>query len=194
MDLVIASSNEDKIKEIKEILKNRDINYISLKELNNKIDIDENGKSYKENAYIKAKTIYDIYKLPTLADDSGLEVDALNGAPGINSHRYSKDSTYKSNNEKLLHELEGVTNRKACFKCVSCLIIDGKVFYSEGTLEGFISKKASGTNGFGYDPYFMIDDNHSLADITDEKKNQISHRAKSLEGIGKILDEFLNSI
>ena len=194
MELIIASNNKDKIKEIRSIL-NENIKKLSLNDIGFKDDIIENGNSFEENAYIKAKTIYDKYHLPVLADDSGLQVKALNGMPGIHSHRYAgENASYDDNNKLLLKNMENVKDRSASFICVMCLIIDDKTYYAKGILDGKISDKRIGDNGFGYDPYFLIDQTNTLASISSKKKNEISHRKKALIKIGEILDEYLNNV
>lgn len=185
MDLIIASNNQGKIKEIKEILGDKFDSIISLQEANIVIDIEENGSSFLENAIIKAKAIYDITKVATLADDSGLCVDALDGAPGIYSARFSGiHGNDEQNNDKLLYLLENKTNRNAQFVCAVALVCDKGVFTATGTTYGLISKERQGENGFGYDPVFYSTEiNKSFGIATSEEKNSISHRSRALHNL-----------
>lgn len=194
MKIILASHNANKVREIKSILKDHDI--VSLADLGFKDDIEENGKTFEENAYIKAKYIYDIYKLPVIADDSGLCVDVLDGAPGVYSHRYASELCDDSlNNALLMKNMEGKENRKAHFTCAICYY-DGKTtLYAVGICNGEIATSPKGENGFGYDPYFYIPSlNKNMAELSMEEKNKISHRRRALENLEVILDEHLNYI
>jgi len=183
--ILIASSNKGKIKEIKQILDG--IKIITLLDINEQdIDVEENGFTFQDNALIKAKAYAKKFGYICLADDSGLEVDALDGAPGINSARYAGDNaTDQDRVKKLLHELSGLaaTKRKAHFKCVVCLYDptnDDKIF-AEGVCKGLICITPSGKNGFGYDPIFIPDGSRfTMADLLPEQKNEISHRGRAL--------------
>jgi len=196
--ILIASSNKSKIKEIKSIFSDLSVIKIySLSDLNlPQIEVDEDAKTFKENAYKKAATYANIYKICTLADDSGLEVDYLGGEPGVRSARYAGiNSSSDSLISKLLHKLEGVsiTQRSASFKSVVCLydFINKQSIFSEGVLEGSISFNKKGTNGFGYDPVFIPNSIYkTLAELSDEEKNSISHRYKALYGLKIALEEF----
>jgi len=188
MEIILASSNPNKIKEVKELLSGLDVSIISMLELGYLDNIEEYGKTFKENAYIKAKTIYDVYHKPVLSDDSGLEVDYLNGAPGIYSARYSGNGS-AGNRTLLLKNLEGVTNRKADFTCVLCLYeSESNVNYFEGYVYGEIDTKETGSNGFGYDSIFLYN-GKSMACMSDDEKNKISHRGNAF----KKLIEYLNN-
>ena len=196
MDLIIASNNFNKIKEIKELLSDLDINVLSLKDIGFTKEIDETGTTFEDNSYIKAKTIYDLYHLPVIADDSGLEVRALNNAPGVYSHRYAGNTCSDSaNNEKLISELKGITDRAARYVCVISYINElGVVKYSKGYCEGEIIDTPKGNNGFGYDPYFYIEEyNKTMAEISMDEKNKISHRAKALNNLKDIINEDITS-
>jgi XTP/dITP diphosphohydrolase len=184
--ILIASSNKGKIKEIKQILGDRKI--ITLEDINERsFDVEENGLTFRENALIKAKAYAEKFGYVCLADDSGLEVDALDGAPGINSARYAGDNaTDHDRVKKLLHELSGLaaTKRRARFKCAVCLYdpASGDKIFSEGICKGLICITPSGTNGFGYDPVFIPEGfRYTMAELLPEQKNSISHRGRALQ-------------
>ena len=190
MDLVIASNNKNKIVEIKMILGDTFDNIYSLREKNINIDVEETGTTFKENAYIKASEIYKIVGCPVLADDSGICVDALGGAPGVYSARYSGEPCdNERNNDKLLNALANETNRNAYYECMMCLYFaPDDIVYAEGKTYGTILHERRGTGGFGYDPIFLSDDlNKTLAEIELDEKNKISHRARALATLKDIL-------
>lgn len=196
MKLVLATSNKDKVREIKEILdKNIEIYTIEDFDLKN-FEVEEDGKTLKENAYKKAKSLYDILKIPTLADDTGLFVEDLDLKPGVYSHRYAGDNpTYKDNRDKLLYELKNSENRKAYFKTSVCFIDEkGKDYYFDGKIDGEISEKEYGDKDFGYDQIFKIVElNKTFGQMSDEEKNLYSHRSLALEKFKKfILKEDFN--
>lgn len=176
---ILASHNKNKLLEIQNILKDFDIEIVSLSDIGYFNDILENGNSFKENAYIKAKTIYDLYHIPVISDDSGLCVDALNGRPGIYSARYSGGNDV-DNNLKLLDELKDfndIKNRSAHYTCLVCLYLsENNQEYFEGRLDGYIGFDMQGKGGFGYDPLFTVN-GCTLANMSMEEKNKISHRA-----------------
>lgn len=184
MKIVIASNNKEKIREFKEILTPLNFKVLSKKEANANFEVEETGKTFKENAEIKATAIFKKVNMPTLADDSGLEVFALNNKPGIFSARYSeeegKKATDENNNTKLLKEMENVKNREARFVCALCFINSkGEIFNILETVEGKIATSLKGENGFGYDPLFIYN-NKSFAQIPASLKNKISHRGKAI--------------
>jgi len=187
--LVVASNNEHKIEEIKNILSKFDLEVLSLKEVGINIDIEETGTTFMENAYIKASEIYKIVEdAMVLADDSGLMVDALGGAPGVYSARFAGEhGNYKKNNEKLLEMLKGISyeDRKAKFVCAMVLILDEeRTIKVQGEVKGVIIDKESGENGFGYDPLFYVPEyNMTFAQMDGEIKNKISHRANALRAL-----------
>ncbi len=190
--LIVASNNLNKIKEIKQILSKYPIEVISMKEANIDIDIVEDGTTFKENAYKKAKTIYDLLKVKcmVLADDSGLMVSGLNGKPGVYSARFAGEhGNDKKNNEKLLKLLEhkGYDDRKAKFVCAITLIIDdSKVLEVQGEIAGMICDEERGRNKFGYDPLFYIPEyNMTFGEMDSTLKNCISHRAMALKELEK---------
>jgi len=186
MKLVFATHNQHKLQEIK-ILLPKSIELVSLDDINCTEDIDETGKTLKENSLLKAKYIFEKYKLNCFADDSGIEVEALNGAPGVYSARYAGEQKNDSdNNQKLLTELANHSNRNACFKAVITLILDGKVNYFEGIVKGEILYKGQGSGGFGYDPLFRpLGHSRSFGQMTTEEKLGMSHRA---EAVNKLVD------
>ncbi|KEH99203.1 XTP/dITP diphosphatase [Clostridium botulinum] len=192
--IIVASNNQHKIEEIKEILKEFDLNILSLKEAGINVDVEENGTTFAENAHIKAAEIFKLVKdAMVLADDSGLMVDILNGEPGVYSARYSGEhGNDRKNNEKLLSKLKGVKfiERKAKFVCAMELIVDENTIIDvQGEVEGYILEEARGGSGFGYDPLFYVPQfNKSMAEITAEEKNSISHRGKALKNLKKSID------
>lgn len=196
--VLLATGNKNKVKEIVSILKDLDcLKVFSLADKGfNEMDIPETGRTFKENAYIKAKAYSEKYKMITLADDSGLEVDYLGGEPGVHSARYAgAKATDKEKMAKLLSEMRGVSasQRRAAFKCFICLYdpnSDDKL-YSEGVCEGKISDSPKGNNGFGYDPIFVVDEyNRTMAELLPNIKNKISHRAKALEALKDAIQAF----
>jgi XTP/dITP diphosphohydrolase len=196
MDLVIATSNQHKLKEFKAILKGFPLTILSLKDFPDIPAVVEDGKSFYENALKKALTVARHTDKITVADDSGIEVDALDGKPGVYSARFAgEDATDEANNTKLLKELEGVSSDKrgACFTCV--LVIaqpDGETAFVEGACRGTIIHEARGEYGFGYDPLFLVPEyDKTFSEITPEEKNKISHRARALEKLLKILPRYL---
>ncbi|NUM32735.1 MAG: RdgB/HAM1 family non-canonical purine NTP pyrophosphatase [Bacteroidetes bacterium] len=193
MELVFASNNKHKLSEISEILNPGNFKNYKIKSLHDigfYDEIEENGTTLEQNALIKAMTVYKASGQNCFADDSGLFVNALNGRPGVYSARYAgKNCTFAQNNEKLLGELKNEPNRKAFFKTIVALVLNGEIHYFEGKIEGNISTLPSGTTGFGYDPVFIPDGfNISFAQMTSEQKNSISHRRRALNK----MTEFLN--
>ncbi len=191
MKLVVATNNQGKVKEFKQLLEPLGFEPVSLKDEGIEIDITEDGETFAENAHIKAQAVYEICKCPVLADDSGLEIEFLGGAPGIYSARYAgEDATDADRCNKILSELDGVdiSMRSARFACALYCIIDDETEYSVlGTMNGFIGTEPMGENGFGYDPIFMIDEETSVAMISDEEKNKISHRAEAMKKLAEVL-------
>lgn len=180
--LVFASSNKNKLKEISSRLPER-YELVSLSDLAITEDIPETADSFQGNAYLKASYIVENYQLDCFADDSGLEVNALNGAPGVYSARYAgAQRSDEANIEKLLDVLKDSTDRSASFKTVICLHLMNKYYYFEGIVEGDIIREKRGENGFGYDPIFIPKgENRTFAEMTMEEKNQFSHRARALD-------------
>ncbi|MDR3214827.1 MAG: XTP/dITP diphosphatase [Bacilli bacterium] len=193
--LVVASNNLHKIKEIKAMLAAFNIEVLSLKDLNIDIDVEETGTSFMDNAFLKAQAIYDIIKIPVLSDDSGLEVNSLNNDPGIYSARYAGEQHNDEDNlNKLLLNLKNVNNRNARYVCAMVLMMDHDTkFEVEGYLYGKIIDKRKGQNGFGYDPIFYLDNlKKTVAELSDEEKNNISHRYNALIQIVDIIKDLNN--
>lgn len=205
MRIVFATGNNDKLKEIREILDTLNIEIISMKEAGVFEDVEENGKTFAENSMIKATSIAQIIKdkFPkeaketiVLADDSGLEIDYLNGEPGVYSARYmGKETSYTEKNNNLIERLNGVpdSERTARFVCaISAVLPDGKKLSTVGKMEGIIGYEIAGANGFGYDPIFYLPEyKKTSAEISADEKNAISHRGKALREMAKLLKEEL---
>ena len=184
------------MREIRMILADLGVPVVSMKEAGIRVDVEENGKSFEENALIKAKAIAAECGEIVLADDSGLEIDYLDGAPGIYSARFmGEDTSYDIKNNALIEKLDGVPDEKrtARFVCViACALPDGQTFTSYGAMEGIIGYEIKGVNGFGYDPIFYLPEyGCTSAEITPEQKNELSHRGKALRGIKGQLKEIL---
>lgn len=188
---VFATNNAHKLEEVTAILGNR-IELLSLKDINCYTDIPETADTLEGNALLKAQFIQENYQMDCFADDTGLEVEALNGEPGVYSARYAGDGhNTEANMLKLLHAMEGIENRKAQFRTVFALIIDGKEHLFEGVIKGEIIKTRRGNSGFGYDPIFVPEGySQTFAEMGNELKNKISHRAIATNKLCK----FLNSI
>ena len=194
--IIFATGNADKMKEIRKILADLDAEVVSMKEAGIQADIVEDGKTFEENAVIKATAIS---KLTSdgeivLADDSGLEIDYLNKEPGIYSARYmGEDTSYDIKNQALLDRLDGVPDEKrtARFVCaIAAAMPDGCCEVVRGTMEGIIGHKIAGENGFGYDPIFFLPEcGCTSAELSPEKKNELSHRGEGLKKIRKILEQ-----
>lgn len=184
MKVILASNNKHKLEEIKKILTPLGYEVVSQAEAGVDIDVEETGTTFEENAALKAQAVYDLTGNAVISDDSGLEVDYLNGAPGVYSHRYAgENATDADRCAKLLSELNGVetAKRTARFVCVLCFIDDkGEKLVIRGTVEGIIGTEPKGENGFGYDPVFMYGD-RSFAELSSEEKNTVSHRADALK-------------
>ena len=188
---VFATNNAHKLEEVTAILGNR-IELLSLKDIHCHVDIPETAETLEGNALLKAQYIFENYQMDSFADDTGLEVEALNGEPGVYSARYAGDGhNAEANMLKLLHNMEGIENRKAQFRTVFALIIDGKEHLFEGFIKGEIIKTRRGNSGFGYDPIFVPEGySQTFAEMGNELKNKISHRAIATNKLCK----FLNSI
>ncbi len=190
--LIFATSNAGKMKEIREILKDLDVEILSMKEAGIDVDIVEDGKTFEENARIKARAIRDLAGCLVLADDSGLEVDALNKEPGIYSARYmGEDTPYDLKNANIIERLSGLTGseRSARFVCViAAAFPDGTEETRRATIEGQIALAPAGENGFGYDPIFYVPEyGCTTAQLSSEQKNEISHRGKALRAMKEVL-------
>ena len=190
--ILIATHNENKVKEFRQILP--EYNFISLNELKDFNDYEEVGSSFEENSFLKADHFFSKHKLITIADDSGLEVLALNNEPGVNSKRYSGGND-SDNNKLLLKNLEGIEKRNAKFRCVLTLILeDGDTTQFEGELEGLIALEPKGDSGFGYDPIFYIPNmQKTLAELGSNYKDKHSHRSIALNYLKEYLDENISN-
>ena len=181
---VFATNNAHKLEEVKAIVGAK-IEILSLKDIGCQADIPETADTLEGNALLKARFIYETYHLDCFADDTGLEVEALNGAPGVYSARYAGDAhNSEANMRKLLQELEGVENRRARFRTAFALILNGKEHLFEGIVNGHITPVRHGTSGFGYDPVFVPDGyTQTFAEMGDALKNKISHRARAVKAL-----------
>lgn len=181
--LILATTNKNKVKEFQEMLKDFPIEIRSLADFGPLPEAIEDGATFDENAYKKAIHTAKILGFPAIADDSGLAVEALNGAPGVYSARYAgENATDAENVDKLLHEMQGTKNRKAAFHCVlSIAVPSGPALTYEGTCEGTLLEERRGESGFGYDPIFYFEDlGKTFAECSMEEKNKVSHRGKAL--------------
>lgn len=188
--IVFATNNAHKIAEVKAVL-GEGYELVTLKEVGITEDIPETGATLDENASLKARYVYNRTGLDCFADDTGLEVEALNGAPGVHSARYATDGhDFKANNRKLLNELQGADNRRARFRTVISLIRGGVEQHVEGIVEGTIAREESGAEGFGYDPLFIpTGHDRSFAEMSAEEKNAISHRGRAVAKLATILQK-----
>ena len=191
--MIFATGNENKMKEIREILGALPLEILSMKEAGVSADIVEDGKTFEENALIKARAICKLAGEMVLADDSGLEIDYLNKEPGIYSARYmGEDTSYHINNKSLIDRLEGVPDEKrtARFVCaIAAVFPDGKELVVRGTVEGIIGYEEKGENGFGYDPIFYLPERGcTTAELPPEEKNSISHRGNALRLMKDLLE------
>lgn len=187
--LVFATNNAHKLEEVREVVKDK-FEILSLKDIGSNEDIAEIGNTLEENALIKVRYVKEKYGYDCFGDDTGLEVDALNGAPGVYSARYAGgDHDSKANMRKLLKELDGISDRKARFRSAIALTMDGKEYLFEGKIEGVIIAEEKGTAGFGYDPIFMPDGyDRTFAELGNDIKNEISHRALAVQSLCQFLE------
>ena len=190
MDLVFATNNKNKLKEIKHMIIDR-INVLSINDLNHSDDLEETGLTLKDNASQKARFIYKKFNKNCFADDSGLEILSLNNEPGVFSARYAGSNCSADDNmNKVLKKLESIKNRNAIFKTVICLILDGKEYFFEGSIEGIITNEKIGHNGFGYDPIFRPNNfNLTFAQMSVKEKSKISHRAIAVSKFVKFINQ-----
>ena len=195
MDILIATNNAHKAEELAAILGQIDgVNIVTLRDIPERLpEPVEDGATLEENAYIKAREIHIATGLPVVADDTGLEVAALGGAPGVLSARYAgEDATYADNCRKLLESLEGAGDRSARFRTVICYVDAQRTLFAEGSVDGTILPEMRGEGGFGYDPLFVpAGQKRTFAEISPEEKNRISHRARALAGLGDVLSPYL---
>ncbi len=198
MKILFATGNADKMREIREILGGSGIEAVSLKEAGVSLEVEENGATFEENAIIKARACMELTGEIALADDSGLEVDAMEKEPGVHSARYmGRDTSYHIKNKSIIDRLEGKTGeeRSARFVCaIATAFPDGRILTTRGTMEGQIGYEERGENGFGYDPIFYLPEYGCCsAELSREKKNELSHRGKALRAMrDKLLAEWEN--
>ncbi len=182
-EIVVATTNDSKMKEYRELIKGLPITLYSIKDLNLNIEVEENGTTYKENALIKAKALQKFTNLPILSDDSGIEIDFLGqNFPGVHTHRYaSENGGFPFVNEMIIKKYKNEKNRHACYHCaIVVLNIDTKPLYFEGLCEGSIDNEIKGSNGFGFDPIFISSElNMNLGLASEIEKNKVSHRFKA---------------
>ena len=195
--IIFATGNEGKMKEVRMILEDLGLPVLSLKDAGITADVEENGTTFEENAQIKAKAIMEMTGALVLADDSGLEVDALDKEPGIYSARYmGHDTSYHIKNQNIIDRLEGKVGeeRSALFVCaIAAAFPDGRVLITRGTMEGQIGYEEKGENGFGYDPIFYLPEYQCYsAELSLEEKNKLSHRGKALRLMKERLHESFN--
>ena len=193
MNIILASNNINKINEMKSKLSKYGMNVLSQKDAGFNIEVEETGTTFEENAVLKAKKIYSISQMPVISDDSGLEIDSLNGAPGVYSHRFAgENATDEDRINKVLGLLKDIPydKRTARFICVICYIDEqGEQHIFKGIAEGKIGFEQKGKNGFGYDPIFICENNKTFAELSSEEKNKISHRGKAIEKFINFLEE-----
>ncbi len=194
--IIFATGNQGKMREIKQIMEDMDVEVVSMKEAGIYADIEENGTTFEENALIKARAIASESNTIVLADDSGLEIDFLDKAPGVLSARYmGEDTPYEVKNAHILELLSKVQGkaRSARFVCaIAAVFPDGREFTTYATIEGEIAHKSAGENGFGYDPIFYVPEfGKTTAELSPDEKNKISHRGKALNMMKEILKKEL---
>lgn len=193
--IVLATKNKGKIKEMRELLAPMNIEVLSLADFSPVDDAEENGATFAENAMLKARYYFAHTGTPCLADDSGLEVDALGGRPGVYSARYSgEDATDAANNAKVLREMEGIEKdkRTARFRCAMAFVGEGVELTTDGTCEGTLLTEERGQGGFGYDPIFYVPKfDRTLAEMSSEEKNSISHRGAAVRKMADLIAEMM---
>ncbi len=188
MKLVFATNNPHKLEEVKAVIDPNVFELVSLTDIGFEGDIEEPGATLEENALIKSSYIYERYRLNCFGDDSGLEIDALNGEPGVYSARYSGERSHDKNIALVLQKLQGKQNRKARFRTVISLIFDDAEHLFEGSVEGNITTEKAGSGGFGYDPIFIPNGyNKTFAELSNNEKNNISHRAIAVKKLTNFL-------
>jgi len=201
LTIVLATSNSGKLAELRALLADLPIQFLSVADvLGEKLSIVEDGATFEDNALIKARAVCRATRTIALADDSGLEVDALGGRPGVRSARFAHErATDAENNAALLREMENIEEgqRSARFRCVLALVSpwkEGREFVAEGSCEGSIARAPRGNGGFGYDPLFVVtgQDGRAMAELSEEDKNRISHRALAVRSLRRILIELVN--
>ena len=191
MELILATHNKDKCKELEAALEGKGIKILTLLDFPNIGDIEENGTTLEENAFIKSRTVFNITKIPTISDDTGLEVDALGGEPGIFSARYAGNSaTYDDNVNKLLENMKNIHHydREAYFKTVVTFVSKDLELVARGSVKGTITKNKKGNKGFGYDPIFYIPElKKTFSEMSIKEKQRISHRGEAIKRLVELL-------
>lgn len=193
MRMVLASKNRKKLVEMREILEQFGVEVVLQSDIGIDIDVEETGKTFMENAELKARAVAEASGMAAIADDSGLMVEALDGRPGVFSARYGGDAC-ASDQERtalLLREMEGKSDRRAKFvSAICCVFPDGKVIFAQGECHGSITEEPRGNNGFGYDPVFQVEGYPStMAEMTEDEKNKISHRGRAIEAFAAQLKD-----
>lgn len=194
--IILASNNQNKVAEVKEILKDKNVEIVSLKEAGIDVDVEENGTTFEENALIKARAVCKMTGNITMADDSGLEVDYMDKQPGVYSARFmGHDTSYDIKNKAIIDKLEGVEGDARSARFVAAIAVvfpDGKEIVTKGTMEGLIAREPAGDNGFGYDPIVYLPEyGMTSAQLAPEEKNKISHRGKALKKMAEELKGIL---
>ena len=197
MKVVIATHNKDKLKELKKGLSSLSIDLLDLSSFPEIGEIVEDGDTLKENALIKAKAVYDLTGIPAIADDTGLEVDALGGKPGVYTARFAGENcSYMDNVNKMLEVMKKIkkSERGAIFKTVMAFYDGKRELFSEGVVKGIIAEEKKGLGGFGYDPiFYVVEEGKTFAEMTIEKKNIISHRGRAIKNLMPILTSYIKS-
>ncbi|MBR4426009.1 MAG: RdgB/HAM1 family non-canonical purine NTP pyrophosphatase [Oscillospiraceae bacterium] len=190
MKLVLASNNPGKLREIREIMEGTGVEVLSQREAGCDFEAEETGETFMENARIKARAAMRATGLPAVADDSGLEVRAMDGAPGVHSARFAGDRSYDEVCRDIQARVEGHPDRRARYCCaLVCCFPDGRELSCFATTEGEISRELRGTGGFGYDPMFLLPDGRTMAELSEEEKNAISHRGRAFRELVKRLKD-----
>lgn len=194
--IILASNNQNKVAEVKEILKDKNVEIVSLKEAGIDVDVEENGTTFEENALIKARAVCKMTGSVTMADDSGLEVDYMDKQPGVYSARFmGHDTSYDIKNKAIIDKLEGVEGDARSARFVAAIAVvfpDGKEIVTRGTMEGLIAREPAGDNGFGYDPIVYLPEyGMTSAQLSPDEKNKISHRGKALKKMAEELKGIL---
>lgn len=193
MRIVLATRNSHKLSEIQDILAGRDVEVICLDDLDGIPDVPEEQDTFEGNALQKARFVFERTGLTTVADDSGIAVDALDGAPGVYSKRFTPEATAEANNTRLLRELSDTDQRSARFVCAMAIVSSSGERIHTGTCEGQIAHAPRGSGGFGYDPLFLPDDTpgRAMAELSPDEKNAISHRGRAFTKLTELLDDLL---
>lgn len=197
MKLILASNNKNKLREFRQLIAGMDIELIGQRDAGCDFEVEETGATFEENAYLKCSAVTEATGIAAFADDSGLEVDALNGEPGVYSARYGPghDASDAARYNYLLEKMENIEDRSARFVCcICCTMPNGDIIRARGECEGYIMRTPHGEGGFGYDPVFHpLCTDKGMAELTPEEKNEISHRGKALREFIKKLDEYMKA-